>query len=138
MVLVGRADLLGRFVAEDLVNYETGEIYADAGEELVEAKLQALAKKLHGKNEEVMASIGEIERLAKKDAATPDSTEAKARQQIVNRTLGASMFLLLVFADRVTAPRRRDPTLLHLSLCVRRELGTTTRCGRPSLQPKLK
>jgi DNA-directed RNA polymerase subunit beta len=42
VVLVGRADLLGRFVAEDLVNYETGEIYADAGEELVEAKLSAL------------------------------------------------------------------------------------------------
>ena len=32
-VLVGRADLLGRFVAEDLVNLETGVIYADAGEE---------------------------------------------------------------------------------------------------------
>ena len=26
-VLVGRADLLGRFVAEDLVNLQTGEIY---------------------------------------------------------------------------------------------------------------
>ena len=41
-VLVGRADLLGRFVAEDLVNLETGVIYADAGEELVEARLAAL------------------------------------------------------------------------------------------------
>src|SRR6202007_470034 len=41
-VLVGRADLLGRFVAEDLVNYETGEIFAEAGEELTEAKLTAL------------------------------------------------------------------------------------------------
>ena len=41
-VLVGRADLLGRFVAEDLVNLETGEIYAEAGEELTEAKLAAL------------------------------------------------------------------------------------------------
>ncbi|MGE0222732.1 MAG: DNA-directed RNA polymerase subunit beta [Acetobacteraceae bacterium] len=41
-VLVGRADLLGRFVAEDLVNEETGEIYAEAGEELVEARLAAL------------------------------------------------------------------------------------------------
>ena len=37
-VLVGRADLLGRFVAEDLVNLETGEIYAEAGEELAEAR----------------------------------------------------------------------------------------------------
>ncbi len=41
-VLVGRADLLGRFVAIDLVNEETGEIYAEAGEELAEARLAAL------------------------------------------------------------------------------------------------
>ena len=41
-VLVGRTDLLGRFVAEDLVNEETGEIYAEAGEELTEPKLAAL------------------------------------------------------------------------------------------------
>ncbi|HUA76608.1 MAG TPA: DNA-directed RNA polymerase subunit beta [Acetobacteraceae bacterium] len=41
-VLVGRADVLGRFVAEDLVNLETGEIHAEAGEELTEAKLAAL------------------------------------------------------------------------------------------------
>ena len=41
-VLVGRADLLGRFVARDLVNEATGEIYAEAGEELVEARLLAL------------------------------------------------------------------------------------------------
>jgi DNA-directed RNA polymerase subunit beta len=41
-VLIGRADLLGRFVAEDLVNVETGEIYAEAGEELTEPKLAAL------------------------------------------------------------------------------------------------
>src|ERR1700727_1308142 len=41
-VLVGRADLLGRYMAEDLVNAETGEIYAEAGEELAEARLAAL------------------------------------------------------------------------------------------------
>jgi len=41
-VLVGRADLLGRYVAEDLVNLDTGEIYAEAGEELAEARLAAL------------------------------------------------------------------------------------------------
>jgi DNA-directed RNA polymerase subunit beta len=41
-VLVGRADLLGRYVARDLVNDETGEIYAEAGEELAEARLAAL------------------------------------------------------------------------------------------------
>ncbi len=41
-VLVGRADLLGRYVAVDLVNENTGEIYAEAGEELAEARLVAL------------------------------------------------------------------------------------------------
>jgi DNA-directed RNA polymerase subunit beta len=41
-VLVGRADLLGRFVAEDMVNYETGELWAEAGDELTEAKLAAI------------------------------------------------------------------------------------------------
>jgi len=41
-VLVGRADLLGRFMAVDLVNENTGEIYAEAGEELAEARLAAL------------------------------------------------------------------------------------------------
>ena len=41
-VLVGRTDLLGRFVAVDLVNPETGEIFAEAGEELAEARLAAL------------------------------------------------------------------------------------------------
>ena len=38
-VLVGRTDLLGRYMAEDLVNEETGEIFAEAGEELAEARL---------------------------------------------------------------------------------------------------
>ncbi len=41
-VLVSRADLLGRFVAEDMVDLESGEIWAEAGEELVEAKLAAM------------------------------------------------------------------------------------------------
>ncbi len=41
-VLVGRADLLGRFVAEDMVNYETGEIWAEAGEEITEPLLAGL------------------------------------------------------------------------------------------------
>ncbi len=41
-VLVGRGDLLGRFMAVDLVNEQTGEIYAEAGEELAEAKLAQL------------------------------------------------------------------------------------------------
>jgi len=41
-VLVGRADLLGRYVAVDMVNEQTGEIYAEAGEELVESRLAGL------------------------------------------------------------------------------------------------
>ena len=41
-VLVGRADLLGRYMAIDLVDDETGEIHAEAGEELAEARLLAL------------------------------------------------------------------------------------------------
>jgi len=41
-VLVGRGDLIGRFVAEDLVDMTTGEIWAEAGEELTEAKLAAI------------------------------------------------------------------------------------------------
>jgi DNA-directed RNA polymerase subunit beta len=41
-VLAGRVDLLGRFVAEDLVDYQSGEIWAEAGEELTEVKLAAI------------------------------------------------------------------------------------------------
>ena len=41
-VLVSRADLLGRFIAVDMVNEATGEIFAEAGEELAEARLAAL------------------------------------------------------------------------------------------------
>ncbi|MEO8713461.1 MAG: DNA-directed RNA polymerase subunit beta, partial [Acetobacteraceae bacterium] len=41
-VLTSRADLLGRFVAEDMVNEATGEIYGEAGEELAEARLAAI------------------------------------------------------------------------------------------------
>jgi DNA-directed RNA polymerase subunit beta len=41
-VLVSRADLLGRFVGEDMVDLESGEIWAEAGEELTEGKLAAI------------------------------------------------------------------------------------------------
>ncbi|MCT6813173.1 DNA-directed RNA polymerase subunit beta, partial [Bombella apis] len=37
-----RLDILGRFIAHDLVNEKTGEIYAEAGEELTEEKLAEL------------------------------------------------------------------------------------------------
>lgn len=39
-VLVGKTDVIGRFVAEDLFDPTTGEIFADAGEEISEAKLR--------------------------------------------------------------------------------------------------
>jgi len=53
-VLVGRADLLGRFIARDIVNEHTGEIYAEAGEELTDARLTTLEE----------AGIAEIPMLA--------------------------------------------------------------------------
>ncbi len=42
IVLAGRGDLLGRYVAVDMVNEHTGEIFAEAGEELTEPRLAAL------------------------------------------------------------------------------------------------
>ena len=60
-VLVGRADLLGRFVAVDMVNAETGTIYAEAGEELAEARLAALEE----------AGITELPTLAVDQSAGP-------------------------------------------------------------------
>ncbi|GCD61772.1 DNA-directed RNA polymerase subunit beta [Acetobacter pasteurianus NBRC 3278] len=41
-VLVGEIDLLGRYIAHDIVNMQTGEIYGEAGEEITEARLAAL------------------------------------------------------------------------------------------------
>src|SRR5579875_3531210 len=41
-VLATRLDLVGRFMAIDVVNENTGEIYVEAGEELTEARLNAL------------------------------------------------------------------------------------------------
>ncbi|HQU01677.1 MAG TPA: DNA-directed RNA polymerase subunit beta, partial [Acetobacteraceae bacterium] len=41
-VLVGRVDLIGRFIAEDLFDPNTGEIFAEAGEEIIDAKLAKL------------------------------------------------------------------------------------------------
>jgi len=42
--LVPDEDLAGRYVAEDLINEETGEIYVEAGEEITEATVIALIK----------------------------------------------------------------------------------------------
>ncbi|ARW16656.1 DNA-directed RNA polymerase subunit beta [Komagataeibacter europaeus] len=41
-VLVGPAGLIGRFIASDIVNEHTGEIFAEAGDELTEQKLEEL------------------------------------------------------------------------------------------------
>ncbi|HEY3383554.1 MAG TPA: hypothetical protein VGK32_17450 [Vicinamibacterales bacterium] len=49
------------------------------------AKLQQAARKIHAKDEDLIASIGEVEKLVKRPAAAADSTEAKGRAQIVNR-----------------------------------------------------
>ncbi|MDO8835604.1 MAG: hypothetical protein Q7V01_08405, partial [Vicinamibacterales bacterium] len=68
-------------------------------------KLQTLAKKIHAKDEDVMASIANVERLMTKEPAKADSTEAKARQQIVNRHA-----LELIYAGQLTIlqPTRRN------------------------------
>jgi photosystem II stability/assembly factor-like uncharacterized protein len=49
------------------------------------AKLDQAARKLYAKDEAVIDSIGEIEKLMKKEPAAPDSAEAKGRSQILNR-----------------------------------------------------
>ena len=41
-VLVDELDLIGRFLCEDFVNMTTGEIYAEAGEEITEDILATL------------------------------------------------------------------------------------------------
>ena len=43
-LLVGPDELVGRFVSEDLVNVKTGEIYAEAGDELTEEMIEALVE----------------------------------------------------------------------------------------------
>ncbi len=44
-VLVSRGDMLGRFIAEDMFDPATGEIFAEAGEEIIETKLALLESK---------------------------------------------------------------------------------------------
>ena len=52
--LVPDEDLAGRYIAEDVINEETGEIFIEAGEEITEVNLEALKK----------AGIVEIQSLA--------------------------------------------------------------------------
>jgi photosystem II stability/assembly factor-like uncharacterized protein len=49
------------------------------------AKLGAAARRIHAKEEATIAALDEMDRLLKKPAAAADSTEAKARAQIINR-----------------------------------------------------
>jgi photosystem II stability/assembly factor-like uncharacterized protein len=49
------------------------------------AKLNAQARKLHAKNETLMANVKAVEALLKAEAPKPDSTEAKGRTQVINR-----------------------------------------------------
>ena len=49
------------------------------------AKLNAGARKIYAKDKDIIASIDEIDKLMKKEAPKPDSSEAKGRAQAVNR-----------------------------------------------------
>jgi len=49
------------------------------------AKINAAARKIYAKDKAIVASIDEIEKLMKKEAPKPDSSEAKGRAQIINR-----------------------------------------------------
>ncbi|MBE0710774.1 MAG: hypothetical protein IH583_00205, partial [Candidatus Aminicenantes bacterium] len=49
------------------------------------AKFNAAARKVHAKNKDIVAAIGEVEALLKREAPKADSTEAKGRAQVVNR-----------------------------------------------------
>jgi len=73
------AELVGKFNA--LV--QDKDFLTKSGADV--AKLQAAARRLFADNTDLMTNIGEVEKLLKKPAAAPDSAEAKARVQIVNR-----------------------------------------------------
>ena len=51
------------------------------------AKLQAAAKKAYPNDKDLLINIAEVEKLTAKPAAAADSTEAKARYQLVNRNV---------------------------------------------------
>ncbi|RPJ52818.1 MAG: hypothetical protein EHM24_33770, partial [Acidobacteria bacterium] len=50
-------------------------------------KLAVAARKLYPANEGLMETVAEVEKVTKKPAAAPDSTETKARSQVVNRAV---------------------------------------------------
>jgi photosystem II stability/assembly factor-like uncharacterized protein len=69
------------------------------------AKLDQAARKVYAKNDAIIASIGEIEKLLKKEPAAADSTEAKGRAQIINRH---ALEILYANALSMLQPTRRN------------------------------
>ena len=69
------------------------------------AKLNAAARKIYAKEEAIIASINEIERLIKKEAPKPDSSEAKGRAQTVNRRV---LEILYAKALGIMQPTKRS------------------------------
>jgi photosystem II stability/assembly factor-like uncharacterized protein len=75
------ADLVAKFNA--LVSDK--DFVAKSGADV--AKLQAAAKKAYPNQKDLLTNIAEVEKLMAKPAAAADSTEAKARYQLVNRNV---------------------------------------------------
>ena len=69
------------------------------------AKLNAAARKVPAKNKDLVAAIGEVEALLKREAPKADSTEAKGRAQIVNRHV---LEVLYAGVLRNQQPLKRD------------------------------
>jgi photosystem II stability/assembly factor-like uncharacterized protein len=73
------AELIGKFNGM----IQDKDFLAKSGADV--AKLEAAARRIYAGEADLMTNIGEVEKLMKQPAAAPDSTEAKARAQIVNR-----------------------------------------------------
>jgi photosystem II stability/assembly factor-like uncharacterized protein len=69
------------------------------------AKLDAAARKIYAQNTGLIESINDVEKMMKKPAAAPDSTEAKGRFQIINRN---AIDILYAGVLNVLPPVKRD------------------------------
>ncbi len=69
------------------------------------AKFNAAARKVYAKNKDIVAAIGEVEALLKREAPKADSSEAKGRAQIVNRHVLEVLYAGIL---RNQAPIKRD------------------------------
>ncbi len=69
------------------------------------AKFNAAARKIYAKNKDIIAAIGEVEALLKREAPKADSTEAKGRAQVVNRHILEVLYAGLL---RNQAPTKRS------------------------------